>query len=61
MKTGELKKQLKAIGCLKVKEGGEHETWYSPKTGKEFRVPRHQSKELPTGTANRIMKDAGLR
>lgn len=61
MKTGELKRLLKEGGCYFLKDGGEHETWYSPKTGKKFRVPRHQSKEVPTGTADRIMKDAGLK
>ncbi|MCD7854837.1 MAG: type II toxin-antitoxin system HicA family toxin [Clostridiales bacterium] len=25
-----------------------------------FTVPRHGSKEIPSGTANNIMKDAGL-
>lgn len=61
MKTGELKRLLKEGGCYFLKEGGEHETWYSPKTGKKIRVHRHQSKEVPTGTAERILKDAGLK
>ncbi|WP_314907809.1 type II toxin-antitoxin system HicA family toxin [Oribacterium asaccharolyticum] len=30
-------------------------------TRKSFRLPRHQSKEITTGTLNRILKDAGLR
>lgn len=61
MKASELKKLLKAGGCRFLKEGGEHETWYSPRSGKKIRVPRHQSKEVPTGTAERILKDAGLK
>lgn len=29
-------------------------------TGKQFAVPRHKA-EIPTGTANKILKDAGLK
>ena len=61
MKTSELVRLLKEAGCTFLKEGGEHETWFSPITGNKIRVPRHQSKEIPTGTANRILKDAGLK
>lgn len=61
MKTGELKKLVSAAGCYLLREGKEHETWYSPITGKKFRIHRHQSKEVPTGTANRILRDAGLK
>ena len=61
MRTGELKRLLKAGGCYFLKEGGEHETWFCPLTGKKIRLPRHQSKEVPTGTAERILKDAGLK
>lgn len=61
MKTSELKRLLQEGGCHFLKDGKEHEKWFSPLTGKSFRVPRHQSKEIPTGTANRILKDAGLK
>lgn len=61
MKTSELKRLLKAGGCYFLKEGGEHETWYCPRTGKKIRIHRHPSKEVPTGTADRILKDAGLK
>lgn len=61
MKTGELKKMLKKAGCYKVSEGGRHEKWYSPKTKKYVRVGRHDSQEVATGTANSILKDAGLK
>ena len=61
MKVSELKRLLKENGCYFLKEGGEHETWYSPKSQKKLRIPRHDSKELPTGTRDRILKDAGLK
>ena len=61
MKGSELKKILKNGGCYFVEEGKEHEKWHSNITGKDFRVPGHDSKEVRTGTANRILKDAGLK
>lgn len=61
MKVSEKKRQLREAGCRKVDEGGEHEKWFSPITGKYFRIPRHDGKELATGTAHKIDKDAGLR
>lgn len=61
MKVSELRKKLKRIGCYLVSHGAEHDCWYSPKTGNTFRMPRHSSQEIPTGTANKIMKDSGLK
>ncbi len=61
MKVSELLKMLKSNGCYLVMHGKEHDKWYSPATGKHFMIPRHPSKELPKGTANRILKDAGLK
>lgn len=60
MKVSEIVKLIREIGCYKVREGAEHERWYSPVTGKKFSVPRHYSKELPTGTEHSIKKEAGL-
>ncbi len=61
MKTSELKKLLKKNKCKWMGEYNRHEKWYSPITGKEFPVPRHDSQEIATGTVNRILKDAGLK
>lgn len=61
VKTSELIKKVKEIGCSIVEHGKEHDKWYSPVTGKYFRIPRHGSKEIATGTANKIMKDSGLK
>ena len=61
MKVSELSKLLKKNGCYLIEHGKEHDEWYSEITGKSFRLPRHQSKEIATGTLNRILKDAGLR
>lgn len=60
MRNGELVKLLSNNGCYLVKHGKEHDLWYSPITGKRFVVPRH-AKEVPSGTANSILKAAGLK
>lgn len=36
-----------------------HDIWYSSVTGKQFAVPRHK-KEIKTGTAIAILRDAGM-
>lgn len=61
MKISELKKMLKKGGCYKIREGGNHEIWYSPITGNTTQVGRHNSKEIATGTVKQIMKDMGLK
>lgn len=61
MKVSEITKRLKKAGCYLTDHGARHDEWYSPITNKYFRVPRHPSQELTTGTANSIMKDAGLK
>lgn len=61
MKTSELTKIIKREGCYFVEHRGDHDYWYSPISRKEFPVPRHPSREIPTGTVNKIMKDAGLK
>ena len=61
MKTSELTKRLTKAGCYIIEHGSRHDIWYSPKTEKKFEVWRHPSTENPTGTANKIMKDAGLK
>jgi len=60
MKTSELIKLLKAAGCYIIRHGGNHDMWFSPTTGEKFVVGRHQSKEVPTGTAKSIRKQAGI-
>ena len=60
MKVSELKKFLKKHGCYLVREGTNHEKWFSPKGNSYFMIPRHNSKELPTGTVQAILKQSGL-
>lgn len=61
MKVSELLRMITKAGCYLINHGKEHNTWYSPITGIKFRVPRHKGKELKTGTADSILKDAGLK
>ncbi len=60
MKTQELLKMLKKSNCELLRNGSRHDIWYSPVTEKQFTVPRHKA-EIPVGTLNNILKDAGLR
>lgn len=61
MKVSELLKILKKGNCYFVEHGKEHDKWHSDITGKDFRVPRHKAKEIPKGTLDNILKDAGLK
>ena len=61
MKVNEITRMAKKSGCHILRHGSEHDIWINPKTGGTSPIPRHQSKELATGTANRIMKDLGLK
>ena len=60
MKTSELLKILKKNGCWFLRHGGNHDIWYSDKTQRQVKVPRH-SGEMKTGTVHNILKEAGLR
>lgn len=60
MKTQELLKVLKKNNCHLFRNGTRHDIWYSEITQKQFPVPRHKA-EIPVGTLNSILKDAGLK
>ncbi|WP_071825820.1 type II toxin-antitoxin system HicA family toxin [Metakosakonia massiliensis] len=60
MKSADLIKELMAAGCeLKRHNGGSHQIWWSPVTGKTFPIP-HPKKDLPHGTVRSIKKMAGI-
>ena len=61
MKASEMTKLASKHGCHILRHGSEHDIWINPKTGGTAQIPRHQSKELRTGTATRIKKDLGLK
>lgn len=61
MKVSELKRLLKRAGCYECRTGTRaHDEWYSPISDSRFRIPRHDTKEIATGTMRNILKQAGL-
>lgn len=61
MKYNELSKRLRRIKCFDTGEQANgHPLWYSPVTGKVFKMSNHGSREVPKGTLISIMRDAGL-
>jgi len=62
MTWAELEKMLRKAGWKKGDDGGKHAYIYHP-SNPNYKIPfgRHQSQEVSTGTANKILKDAGLR
>ena len=61
MTTAELLKLLKKNGCTFVRNGGRHDIYFSPITGKQFPVGRHNKEEVPNVTLQNILKYAGLK
>ncbi|MDU1906404.1 MAG: type II toxin-antitoxin system HicA family toxin [Dysgonomonas sp.] len=60
MKFSELCRLLEKNGWVK-NEGGNHSKYVHPDSDNIIIVGRHPSKEVPTGTLNKILKDAGLK
>ena len=61
VKVNELVRYIKKQGCLLKRNGKEHDIWINPNTGGKSSIPRHSSKEIPTGTVKSILKDLGLK
>ncbi|MBO4469183.1 MAG: type II toxin-antitoxin system HicA family toxin [Bacteroidales bacterium] len=62
MKYTELKRKLRAIKCYDTgAQANGHPIWYSPVTKKYFKLSNHGTQEVPRGTLNQIMRDAGLK
>lgn len=60
MKVSELVRLLTKAGCYVLRQGANHEIWYSPITNQTFPVPRHGSQEMKDGTLRSIKKMAGI-
>jgi mRNA interferase HicA len=60
MKYSELKRMLRKKGCIYDHDGGNHEIWFSPMTGKKFPVARHDSQEVAPPTLAQIKRQAGI-
>lgn len=60
MTYNELKKRLKKNGCRFLRDGANHEIWYSPVTDKQFPIGRHGAEEVRRGTLQAIRKQSGI-
>ena len=60
MTTSEMERLLKKHGCKFVGHDKKHAIWQNPKTGEEVSIWRHK-KEIPTGTAEKILKKMGIK
>lgn len=61
MKYNELEKKLRKAGCYPDGSMGGHPLWYSPITGKYFKMSHHGAKEVATGTLKSIIRDSGVK
>ncbi len=62
MTWGELTRKLKAAGFVEQRTGkGSHRQFIHPTSGKVFTIAVHTKKEVGTGLAHRILRDAGLK
>jgi predicted RNA binding protein YcfA (HicA-like mRNA interferase family) len=61
MKYNELERKLKKAGCYEETQMNGHPLWYSPITGKYFKMSNHKKKEVATGTLKGIINDSGVK
>jgi predicted RNA binding protein YcfA (HicA-like mRNA interferase family) len=61
MKCDELFKLLKKNGWKEVRQKGSHKILRKEGVKNTIVFPYHRGKEVPTGTANSILKQAGLK
>jgi predicted RNA binding protein YcfA (HicA-like mRNA interferase family) len=61
MKSPELVRKFRQAGWKEARQTGSHIIFQDPKTGKIIPVPFHRSKEVATGLANKLFKQAGLK
>jgi len=61
VKTSELVRILKKSGSYIIRHGHKHDTWLNPANGMSDKVDRHWAQEVATGTAQKILKNLGLK
>ena len=61
MKSSELIKKFEKGGWLEVRQSGSHKIFTHPESKFTISVPSHGSKEVPTGLAKKLLKQAGLK
>ena len=60
MTYAELSRRLRRLGCHIARQGGRHEIWENPASGKTAAVPRHSGQEIPPGTLRKILSELGI-
>lgn len=60
MTAKEMEKLLLSNGFIFQRQKGSHRIFYNPDTKRTAVVPMH-SKDLKTGTEQKVLKDAGLK
>lgn len=61
MKYSELLKRIKAVGWRLHRHGKKHDLYRHPTRSGQIPIGRHLSQEVPKGTEQKILKDAGLK
>ncbi|MGN6603201.1 MAG: type II toxin-antitoxin system HicA family toxin [Ginsengibacter sp.] len=61
MKSSELYKKFKKAGWIELRQTGSHKILQHAEKKFTITVPWHGSKEVPTGLANKLLKQAGLK
>ena len=61
MKCDELFKIIKKAGWYEIRQKGSHKIMKHDEKTNKLVFPYHRGKEIPTGTCNRILKQAGLK
>lgn len=61
MKSSELIRKFEKAGWEEIRQTGSHKIFKHPKNQLTISVPFHGSKEVPTGTAKKILKQADLK
>ena len=61
MKYAEVERKLKKKGCYCCDSSGNHPTWFSPITEKEFQLGHHKSQEVKSGTLRSIERESGVK
>lgn len=61
MKSSELFKKFQKAGWIELRQTGSHKIMKHPSKNQIISVPWLSSKEVPTGTANKLLKQAGLK
>ena len=61
MKYSELERLLRKFGCYDTgKQQNGHPLWFSPITGRTFKMSNHHSQEIKFGTLKNILDKSGF-